>query len=55
MTLGYFLRKAWEQHKGTIFGLAKTLLVFFIFILIKRGLSKVLPEAIKAKLKSILL
>lgn len=32
------LKKTWDQHKGTVYGFVKTLLVLFLFIFIKRAI-----------------
>jgi hypothetical protein len=49
------LKKTWEQHKGTVYGFVKTLLVLLLFIFIKRGLQKVIPLAWQMKIRQFLL
>ena len=45
----------WKTHKGTFFQLIKTLIVLFVIILIKKGLARLIPEALKLKIKSVIL
>ena len=51
----YLLRQLWAHNKYTVYQILKTLVVLAVFIFLKRALSRLIPDAVKAKLRSIIL